>query len=76
MSEPLEGLLKKVLALNEKDRASLAGALIESLHGETLGGSDTAWETEIQRRVTELDARAVKTIPWSEVRERLFHGYE
>jgi hypothetical protein len=57
MSEPLEGLLKRVLALDENDRASLAGALIESLHGESQGGSDTAWETEIRRRVTELDAR-------------------
>lgn len=75
MSESTEQLLKKVLSLGEKDRALLAGALIESLHGESDPGVESAWESEIQRRISELEAGAVKTAPWSEVRERLFRGY-
>lgn len=76
MSETAEALLKKALSLDEKDRASIAGALIESLHGEPEAGMEEAWEAEIKRRVAELDARSVETVPWSEVRERLFRGFE
>ena len=76
MSDAVENLLKKALSLDEQDRASLAGALIESLHGEPEAGVDEAWEAEIKRRVAELDARSVETVPWSVVRERLFRGFE
>lgn len=76
MSETTEQLLKKVLSLGEKDRALLAGALIESLHGEADPNVDDAWEYEIQKRVSELESGAVESVPWSEVRERLFRGFE
>ena len=76
MSETAEELLKKALSLDEKDRASLAGALVESLHGKPESGAGPAWEAEIRRRVAELEARSVATVPWSKVRERLFHGFE
>jgi putative addiction module component (TIGR02574 family) len=76
MSGITEELLKKALSLGEKDRASIAGALIESLHGKPEPGVEIAWEDEIRRRVMELDTHSVKTVPWSEVKERLFHGYE
>ena len=76
MSETAETLLKKALALNEVDRASIAGALIESLHGEPEAGVEEAWEAEIKRRVAELDTRSVETVPWSAVRDRLFCGFE
>ena len=76
MGETAKELLRKALSLDEADRAAVAGALIESLHGEPEPGVEAAWEAEIKRRVTELDARTVKTVPWSEVRERLFRGFE
>ena len=72
MSETAEELLKKAFSLDEKDRASLAGALIESLHGEPEPDVEDGWESEIQRRVAELEAHSVETVPWSKVRERLF----
>ncbi len=76
MSETAESLLKKALSLDEKDRASIAGALIESLHGEPETGVEEAWEAEIKRRIADLDARSVETVPWSAVRDRLFRGFE
>ena len=76
MGETAEQLLKKALTLDEKDRAALAGALIESLHGEADPDANDAWNAEIRKRVGELEAHAVETVPWSEVRERLFHGFE
>jgi putative addiction module component (TIGR02574 family) len=69
-------LLKQALTLDERDRASVAGALIESLEPEADDGAEQAWDAEIRRRVAELDSGAVQTIPWSEVRKRLFRGFE
>ncbi|HEV8132534.1 MAG TPA: addiction module protein [Acidobacteriota bacterium] len=76
MSPTAEELLRQALSLNEKDRALLAGALIESLHGEAEPGTEEAWESIIKRRVEQLEAGTVKTVPWSQIRERLFRGYE
>ena len=76
MSPTAEDLLKQALTLDEKDRASVAGALIESLHGPTDPDAEEAWDVEVRRRVEELESGAVETIPWAEVRERLFRGFE
>jgi putative addiction module component (TIGR02574 family) len=69
-------LLRQALTLDEKDRASIAGALIESLETEVHADAEQAWDAEIRRRVAELDAGRVQTVPWSEVRRRLFRGFE
>jgi putative addiction module component (TIGR02574 family) len=76
MGETVDELLKRALGLDEQDRASIAGALIESLHVHAEAGSEKAWDAEIQRRVRDLETRAVKTVSWSKVRERLFRGFE
>ena len=76
MGETAEQLLKQALSLGESDRASLAGALIESLDSGSDPGAEEAWGAEIERRVKELEAGSVETIPWSEVRQRLFRGFE
>lgn len=76
MSETAEQLLKKALCLSEADRASLAGALIESLHAPPEPGAEPAWEAEIARRVRELESQSVETVPWPAVRDRLFRGFE
>ena len=76
MSQTADRLLKQALSLSERDRASLAGALIESLHPPSEPGAEQAWEAEIERRVRDLEARTVKTIPWSKVRKELFRGFE
>lgn len=64
------------MALDDADRAAVAGALIESLEGEVDPGAADAWEMTIRQRVEELDKRAVDPVPWSKVRERLFSGFE
>lgn len=76
MATTVKELLRQALSLDEKDRAALAGALIESLYGEPEPGAEEAWEAVIERRVEELETGAVETILWSKVRERLFRGYE
>jgi putative addiction module component (TIGR02574 family) len=76
MSPTAEQVLKQALSLDERDRASVVGALIESLHDPTDPGAEEAWDMEIRRRVEELESRSVETIPWPDVRQRLFRGFE
>lgn len=78
MSPTAAEVLKQALSLGEQDRASLAGALIESLEPSADAAADVegAWSREIERRVAELESASVTAIAWTEVRERLFRGFE
>lgn len=76
MKVTTEEVLRQALSLDENGRASVAGALIESLHSEEDPEAEEAWDTEIGRRVREIDSGAVEMTPWSEVRRQLFRGYE
>jgi len=71
MSRTFTDLWKEASELSEKDRADLAGLLIESLEGEADAEVEAAWAAEIERRVAELEVGTVKTVPWEEVRQRL-----
>lgn len=65
-------LYEEAMKLDPDERAALTGLLIESLEPETEEGVEEAWVAEIERRMAELDSGAVQTIPWEEVRARLF----
>ncbi len=56
-------LFKQASELSDDERATLAGLLIESLETEFNPDVEKAWETEIERRLAELDSGAVKTVP-------------
>lgn len=71
MSRTFVELWKEASELSERDRADLAGLLIESLEGEPDEDVEAAWAAEVQKRVAELDAGTVQSIPWEEVRQRL-----
>lgn len=72
MSPISQALLEQVLALPDEDRASVADLLLESLNGAAEPGAETAWDAVVERRVQEIDSGTVQTIPWSEVKRRLF----
>jgi putative addiction module component (TIGR02574 family) len=61
-------ILKAALELPAEEREQLADDLWASLDGETDGAVEQAWADEIERRLDEADAGAVKRTPWSEVR--------
>ena len=70
-------LLKKALDLGERDRATLAGLLIESLEEEADDNLEALWKVEIECRLKQLDLGEFKAIPWEEVKARLLrktHG--
>ena len=71
MATSRDDIFRGALALAERDRADLIGALIDSLDSEVEEGVEQAWRVEIEQRAKELESGAVKSIPWEVVRERL-----
>jgi putative addiction module component (TIGR02574 family) len=71
MGRTFTDVWREAAELPDADRATLAGLLIESLEGEPDLDAEAAWAIEIGKRVAELDAGTVKTIPWEQVRQRL-----
>jgi putative addiction module component (TIGR02574 family) len=68
MATSTTDLFRQALDLNEKDRATLAGLLIESLEEEPDEGVEEAWKEEIRRRVAEIESGEVELIPWEVVK--------
>src|SRR5919108_1279020 len=71
MSTPVSELFRQASELDEHDRATLAGLLLESLEHEVDENVESAWQEEIERRLAELDANTVKLVPWDEVKAKL-----
>jgi putative addiction module component (TIGR02574 family) len=71
MAKDVPTLFRDASELSERDRATLAGLLIESLEADSESDVEAAWSAEIERRVADIDSGSVKTIPWEEVRQRL-----
>jgi putative addiction module component (TIGR02574 family) len=72
MARNLSKLFHETSLLPEKDRAALVGLLVETLDPGSEPDVEAAWSEELARRVAELDAGAVETIPWEVVRAELF----
>jgi len=71
MSRTLRDLYRDASELPEKERAELAGLLLESLESEPEADVEAAWSEEIERRVREIDSGKVRTIPWEQVRAQM-----
>ena len=70
MSPEVSKLLEQALSLSVEEQEALAESLISSLGGKVDDNVQAAWETEIAKRLAELDSGKAKTIPWTEVRKR------
>ena len=62
----LNDFLQQAVQLPERDRATLAGLLIETLDPVSEPDVEAAWSEEIERRLAEIDAGTVELIPWEE----------
>jgi putative addiction module component (TIGR02574 family) len=60
------------MRLDPEERATLMRLLVDTLDAESDEGVEDAWRVEIERRMAELDAGAVQTVPWEELRARLY----
>jgi hypothetical protein len=69
MTREVSKLLERALSLSVEEQEALADSLISNLGGKVDEGVQAAWETEIGKRLAELDSGA-KTTSWGEVRKR------
>jgi putative addiction module component (TIGR02574 family) len=70
MTPEVSKLLERALELSVEEQEALADSLISNLGGKVDEGVLAAWETEIGKRVAELDSGHAKTVSWREVRKR------
>jgi putative addiction module component (TIGR02574 family) len=70
MTPEVSKLLERALSLSLDEQEALADSLISNLGGKVDPDIQAAWESEIEKRIAELDSGAAKTIPWEEVRGR------
>lgn len=73
MTKTAEALLRDALDLDERERADMAVALLESLEPAVNQAEiEQAWHEEVQRRIAAVDSGQAELIPWEEVRKQLF----
>jgi putative addiction module component (TIGR02574 family) len=70
MGAEAEDLMDRVMALPEPDRREFARALLGKL--VTDAGVLEAWYEEAERRWGEIERGEVETVPWDDVRKRVF----
>ena len=72
MAKSARELFEEAMQLDPEERATLVRLLIEAFDADIEEGVEGAWRVEIERRMAELDSGAVETIPWEEVKARLY----
>lgn len=70
MTKEAAELLKKALALSERERADLACTLMDSLDTAIEQNVEAAWQEEIRRRIEDVRSGRVSLVPWDDVCER------
>ena len=70
-TESFRRLQTEALTLPESERAELAHALVASLDAPSDADAADAWDKEIVRRLSEIDAGTAKLIDRDEFRRRL-----
>ena len=72
MARSVAELFNEASGLDEHERATLAGLLLERIEQEPDPEIERAWRIEIERRIKEIDSGAATLIPWEEVKAKLF----
>ena len=62
MTDSVSELVKRAHSLMVEEREQLVEKLLESLNGSNAGELDSAWESEIERRLAAYDRGEVKAI--------------
>lgn len=76
MERNLKEVFQEAVQLPERDRATLAGLLIETLDPVSESDVEAAWSEEIKRRVAEINTGSAQLISWEDVRAELFPQVE
>ncbi len=71
MTKATDAVLADALRLDAKARAELAAELLASLDGPADSDAEMAWASEIERRVTALEAGTEELESWDDVKRRI-----
>ncbi|MGE4068693.1 MAG: addiction module protein [Vicinamibacterales bacterium] len=71
MTKAAAAVLADALRLSDEARAELAAELLASLDGPEDADAQQAWETEIGRRIEEIEAGRMPLESWDVVRQRI-----
>lgn len=74
MHTEAQRIVEHALKMSVRERAEIAQRLLDSLDQQSDMDVDSAWQSEIERRISEIDSGRVSCIPWEEVRERLMRN--
>jgi len=69
-TESRQSVLNDALRLSPEDRAAVARALLESIHGEIDPSIDSEWRVELRRRLDTFDRGESATVSEADVRRR------
>lgn len=72
MSKTVKELFSEASVLDEKQRADLAGLLLESLEPEQDPDVERAWNAEVGKRIAQIDNGDVDLIPWESVKRKMY----
>ena len=72
MARDLKRVFNEALDMPERERATLAGLLIESLEPPPDPDVEELWAEEAERRWREIESGVAETVSWEEVRTKLF----
>ncbi|MEW6323460.1 MAG: addiction module protein [Acidobacteriota bacterium] len=71
MTKGTAAVLADALRLSEEARAELAAELLASLDGPADADAQQAWDSEISRRIVEIEAGRMPLEPWDKVKDRV-----
>ncbi len=71
MTRATDAVLADALRLDAKARAELAAELLASLDGPADPDAEVTWASEIERRVTALEAGTEELESWDDVKRRI-----
>ena len=74
MVEEARKIVELALRMPARERAEIARQLLESLDRQVDIDVESAWQSEVERRISEIDSAQVECIPWEEVRDRLMRN--
>jgi putative addiction module component (TIGR02574 family) len=69
MAPAVEDILNAALKLDDQEKTALVASLLESLDPQMDADVESAWQTEIQKRIHEIEAGSVSLVSWAKVRE-------
>ena len=71
MSKAAQSVFADALRLEPDTRAELAAELLASLDGPADPDAEAAWDVEIERRITAIEAGTIRLEPWADVKRRI-----